>query len=135
MCLIHCDARLELVGGREPDEHVFDLADDTMGRSRKRQASSAAATGRATGRRQLARELHDQDGVLAREAHQHDQADLDEEHRLEQRRHDLHVPDRMTAKGRRFRYDVRSAPETLTKSSRSAATFEQYACKPGLMFV
>ena len=50
-----------------------------IGRSRSRQASTAASTARGAALLRLAGELDDQDGVLGGEADQHDQADLDED--------------------------------------------------------
>ena len=50
-----------------------------IGRNRSRLASIAASMRLAPAEFELAREFHDQDGILRRQADQHDQADLRED--------------------------------------------------------
>ena len=68
---------LASTSGNTPMMNAMDVI--TMGRSRRRAASSTAVTRSRPSFLQMLRELDDQDGVLGGEAHEHQEADLRED--------------------------------------------------------
>ena len=76
-CRISAPAPLENTSGSTPRMKANEVM--RIGRSRMRQASSAASTGGPALHVELARELDDQDRVLAGQADQHEEADLRED--------------------------------------------------------